>query len=77
VSVPLRLNNPVYIAYESARGRKPVYPLAFTLRIAAEAKPILRRSLERGFEYTHAMMYADYPGFADHGTSIPRSEGAP
>lgn len=74
VSVPIRFNNPVYITQQTARGRVPGYPLAFTLRIPAAAKPVLRRDLERGFGYTHAMMYPDYPGFKDFGRSIPRVE---
>lgn len=72
VSVPIRLNNPVYITQQVARGNQPAYPLAFTLRIPAAAKPVLRRDLERGFRYTHSMMYPDYPGFAQFGRSIPR-----
>jgi len=72
VSVPIRLNNAVYIRRQEARGNRPVYPLAFTLRIPAAAKPGLRRDLERAFGYTHAMMYPDYPGFAQFGRSIPR-----
>jgi hypothetical protein len=73
VSVPIRLNNPVYFNQQIARGNQPAYPLAFTLRIPANAKPGLRRDLERGFGYTHAMMYPDYPGFAQFGRSIPRT----
>jgi FRG domain len=72
VSVPIRLNNPVYINQQTARGNQPAYPLAFTVRIPAGAKPALRRALERGFGYTHSMMYPDYPGFAQFGRSIPR-----
>jgi hypothetical protein len=76
VSVPVRLNNPVYINQQVARGRQPGYPLAFTLRIPADAKPLLRRNLERGLGYTHAMMYPDYPGFAQFGRTIPRDESS-
>jgi hypothetical protein len=70
VSVPIRLNNPRYIGENVVRGRDPGYPLAFTLRIPAAAKPALRRDLEDGLGFTHAMMYPDYPGFAAFGSSL-------
>lgn len=72
VSVPIRMNSPTYIRNTVARGRAPGYPLAFTLRIPAVAKPDLRRNLEQGFGYSHSVMYPDYPGFALYGRSIPR-----
>lgn len=71
VSVPIRFNNSVYITQQSAPGHVPAYPLAFTLRIPAAAKSDLRRDLERGFGYTHAMMYPDFLGFKEFGQSIP------
>jgi hypothetical protein len=73
VSVPIRMNSPTYIRQKAARGRQPGYPLAFTFRVPAAAKPRLRRDFERGFGYTHWMMYPDYPGFAAFGKSIPRA----
>lgn len=75
VSVPIRMNNPQYITERSLRGRQPGYPLAFTLRVPPSAKAALRRDLERGFGYSHAMLYPDFPGFADFGRTIPRVDG--
>jgi hypothetical protein len=72
VSVAIRLNHPGHMTSAHWRGRPPTYPLAFTLRIPAEAKPGLRRVLQRGFGMTHAMMYPDYPGFAAFARSVPR-----
>jgi hypothetical protein len=73
VSVPIRMNSPTYIRNFVARGRPPGYPLAFTIRVPTEAKHHLLRDLERGFGYTHSMLYPDYPGFAAFGRSIPRN----
>jgi hypothetical protein len=73
VSVPIRMNSPTYIRNAVARGTPPGYPLAFTLRIPADAKARLLRDLESGFGYTHSMLYPDYPGFAAFGRSIPRN----
>jgi FRG domain len=70
VSVPVRLNSPNYLRSKRQRGRPPKYALAFTLRVPATAKPVLRNHLERGFGYTHAMLYPDFPGFASFGNSI-------
>jgi hypothetical protein len=72
VSVPIRMNNPRYIDDNVVRGRTPRYPLAFTLRIPVGAKAEIRRDLEVGLGFTHAMMYPDYPGFAAFGRSIRR-----
>lgn len=73
VSVPIRLNSPKYIQSPKQKGKAPGYPLAFTLRIPAAAKPDIRQQLEHGFGFTHAMMYPDFPGFAAFGTAIPRN----
>lgn len=73
VSVPVRLNSPNYLRSNRQRGRRPRYALAFTLRVPAAAKPALRNHLERGFGYTHAMLYPDFPGFAAFGSSISPS----
>lgn len=73
VSIPIRLNSPKYLLSAKQSGKTPGFPLAFTLRIPAQAKPELRQQLERGFGYTHAMLYPDYPGFAAFGTAIPRN----
>jgi hypothetical protein len=70
VSVPVRLNSPHYLSHDRARGRRPGYPLAFTIRVPAAAKRELRTTLQVGFGYTHAMMYPDYPGFAKFGRSF-------
>lgn len=73
VSVPVRLNSPKYLRSNRQRGRALRYALAFTLRVPAAAKPALRNHLERGFGYTHAMLYPDFPGFAAFGSSISPS----
>ncbi len=71
VSIPVRLNSPIYMREQTARGRKPGYALAFTIRIPASAKATMRSELDKGFGFTHKMMYPDYPGFASFGRSIP------
>jgi len=63
VSVPIRLNSPRQLDGPT-RGRPPRYPLAFTVRIPAAAKPLLREQLQRGFGYDHAMLYPDLAGFS-------------
>jgi hypothetical protein len=70
VSVPIRLNSPKYIESPKQRGKAPGYPLAFTLRIPADAKPAIRRQLDRGFGFTPAMMYPDFAGFAKFAASL-------
>jgi hypothetical protein len=72
VSVPIRLNSPNQMRPGPHRGRTPTYPLAFTLRIPATAKPALRQVLKVGFGLSHSMMYPDWAGFAKFGRSIPR-----
>jgi hypothetical protein len=72
VSVPIRLNSPKYLDSATQKGTPAKYPLAFTLRVPAEAKVAIRRQLQHGFGFSHAMMYPDYPGFASFGASIPR-----
>jgi hypothetical protein len=48
-------------------GRPPV-ARAFTLRVGHKAQ--LRLDLERTFGYTHATVYPDFPGFAEHAASV-------
>ncbi len=50
-------------------GRPPV-TRAFTLRIGNKAE--LRLDLERTFGYTHATVYPDFPGFAQHAAAVGR-----
>lgn len=58
---------PNSIPKRSARNsaRNSVY----SIRIAATAKKQIREKLESVFGYTHAVIYPDFPGFAEHGVS--------
>jgi hypothetical protein len=69
VSVPIRLNASSQLS-GPGRGRPPTYPLAFTFRIPAGAKPLLRAELLHGFGYDHAMLYPDLPGFVRLAASV-------
>ena len=57
----------------AARGERlpgrPPRARAFTLRVTN--KEALRGELERGFSYSYASIYPDFPGFARFARSIP------
>jgi hypothetical protein len=52
-------------------GADPEQPV-FTVRIAASAKPEIRKRLADVFGYTHRTLFPDYAGFAAFGTSKQR-----
>jgi FRG domain len=72
MSVPFNL-----IKFEQARaaaeGRAlrgtPPDTRAFTLTVSNKAA--IRTDLERAFGYSHASIYPDFPGFAEHARSVP------
>jgi hypothetical protein len=66
-SLPLRLHK----ADSRAGGVRAGGAPAYTFRIAASAKPIIRQRLEAMFGYAHRTIYPDLPGFALHGTALP------
>jgi FRG domain len=68
-SLPLRLHK----ADPSAGGVSAGGAPAYTFRITAAAKPIIRKRLEGLFGYTHRTIYPDLPGFARYGTDLPNS----
>ena len=53
---------------ERVRGRQPK-AREFTLRVGNKAA--LRQELERGFSYSYASIYPDFPGFARFASSLP------
>jgi hypothetical protein len=66
-SLPLRLHKADPRAGGVPAGGAPAY----TFRIAAVAKPVIRARLEALFGYTHRTIYPDLPGFAQFGTLLP------
>jgi hypothetical protein len=71
-SLPLRL----HVADPSAGGVPAGGAPAYTFRIAASAKSVIRQRLEALFGYTHRTIYPDLPGFAQYGTSLPNAPPA-
>lgn len=68
-SLPLRLHKADPTAGGVGAGGAPAY----TFRISAAAKPLIRRRLEGLFGYSHRTIYPDLPGFAQYGTDMPVS----
>jgi len=66
-SLPLRL----HVANPRAGGVAAGGAPAYTFRIAASVKPVIRQRLRALFGYSHRTIYPDLPGFAQHGTSLP------
>ncbi len=67
VSVPLRVHK------VDSRTRTPDQP-SYTVRVAAAAKPAIRRVLENTFSLNYASVYPDVAGFAEYGTPQLRRE---
>lgn len=69
LAVPLRIHK-----LNPSAGRDPNNP-TYTIRIKSSAKAEIRKCLEDLYDYRHATIYPDYPGFALHGH--PRLKSRP
>ena len=59
-----------------AEAGGPQADAMYTIRIAAEAVPEIRRQLQRLFGYEPLTLYPDYPGFADFGTPRAKADAS-